>query len=446
MRLLHTSDWHLGHSLHGHERQFEHERFLGWLLDTLEHERIDALLLAGDVYDSANPPAAAQRLFYGFLAEAARRLPGLQIVVIAGNHDSPARLEAPAALLAGLEVTVIGQVRDAATGAIDLERLVLPLRERGSGAVRAWCVAMPFLRSGDVPRVEGSTDTDAWAAGIAELYARAFELAAAQRQPGQALVAMGHCHLAGGEVSPDSERALVIGGIEGVAPSALAAADYVALGHLHRAQRVGAADRREVVRYSGSPLPMSFAEVGYRHQVLMVDLAGSADPDDAATTPSPVRAVHELPVPRSVGMLRVPATHQPLDAALQALAGPSLTDLPADLPATHWPWLEVRVQLDAPEPALRSRIEAALADRPVRLLRIDARSAGRVEEAAAPDEAAAGLALGDLERLDPTAIFERLHLERYGQPAAPELLAALAELRHADAQGLPANLTQGSKT
>jgi exonuclease SbcD len=93
LRLLHTSDWHLGHALHGVDRTYEHERLLAWLVEAVERESVDAVLVAGDVFDAANPPTEAQALWYRFLAEAWRRVPHLQIVAIGGNHDSAARLD-----------------------------------------------------------------------------------------------------------------------------------------------------------------------------------------------------------------------------------------------------------------------------------------------------------------------------------------------------------------
>ena len=119
LRILHTADWHLGHSLHGQSRDYEHGRFLDWLLRTLEQRQADALLIAGDVFDSANPPAAAQAMLYRFLVEAGRRLPGLQMVLVAGNHDSPARLEAPSPILETLNVRMVGAVRRDADGRLD---------------------------------------------------------------------------------------------------------------------------------------------------------------------------------------------------------------------------------------------------------------------------------------------------------------------------------------
>jgi exonuclease SbcD len=141
MRLLHTSDWHLGQTLHQFERSHEHAAFLAWLLDTLEAEAVDALLIAGDVFDNANPSSQSQTQLYRFLTEARRRVPWLNIVIIAGNHDSPGRLEAPLPFLALLDAHVVGQtVRTA--GRWMWSGCWCP--SRAGMVVEAWCMAMPF--------------------------------------------------------------------------------------------------------------------------------------------------------------------------------------------------------------------------------------------------------------------------------------------------------------
>ena len=401
MRLLHTADWHLGQTLYGHERTYEHDRFLDWLLQTLVAEQVDALLVAGDLFDSANPPASCQRRLYEFLVEARTRLPQLKIVMVAGNHDSAGRLEAPSPLLDTLGITVIGQPVRLPDGSLDLERMVVPLT--ADGQVAAWCLAVPFLRPGDVPRVEAADD--AYAAGITALYQHVLDIALARRQPGQAIIAMGHCHLVGGKLSELSERRIVIGGAEAM-PAEMFGAEiaYVALGHLHLAQSVGSPSRR----YSGSPLPLSFGETAYPHQVMLVDLAGNAVAD-----------LRELRVPRAVELLRMPFEPAPVDAVMAAL---EQIDLPA-APAALWPYLEVRVILDAPAPDLRARIEAALADKPVRLARIETRTA-----VAADGTFAAAVSLDALERLEPADIFTRIYQQKYGEAPAAPLLSALAEL------------------
>jgi exonuclease SbcD len=419
MRLIHTADWHLGQTLHDFDRSHEHARFLDWLLDVLEAERADALLVAGDVFDVANPSSAAQALFYDFLGRARRRLPGLGIVVIAGNHDSPGRMEAPAPVLQGLGIHVVGQVPRDASGTIDAERMVLPLRD-ARGDVAAWCIAVPFLRAGDVPRIEPDDEDaatgDAFAAGVAALYARAFAHAASLRTPGQAIVAMGHCHMVGGTVSELSERRIVIGGSEALPTSVFAPTlAYTALGHLHLAQRAGA---HEGIRYSGSPLPMSFAEVGYTHQVLRVDLDGDR-----------LAAVTPLPVPRAVELLRVPATPAAPDDAIAALAA---LDLPEAAPEAQ-PYLLVRVVLEAPEPGLRQRVEQALAGKPVRLARIEISRPG-AGVAGDGSQTLQPLGMDELARLDPMAVFAARYRRDYTADPPAGLVAAFAEIADAVAR------------
>ena len=403
MRLLHTSDWHLGQTLHNSERGYEHQRFLDWLLDTLVAERVDVLLVAGDVFDNANPSAASQKQLYVFLQQARARLPALQLIVVAGNHDSAGRLEAPAPLLAAHGTHVIGHLLRGENGDIDLERLLLPL-SGADGRVQAWCLAVPFLRPGDVPKLPAGDTQDAYLGGIALLYRQLTDLALARRQPGQAILAMGHCHMVGGEMSNDSERRIVIGGTEmlpsGIFDTAIA---YAALGHLHKAQAVGG---QEHIRYCGSPIPLSFAEVNYRHQVLCLDIDGET-----------LQSVRVIEVPRAVPLLRVPATPAPIAEVLAQLAA---LDVP-DAPAEAQPLLEVRVRLDAPEPGLRTRIETALDGKPVRLAKIETSSTAR---SSAPEN----MTLDQLSQLQPDDIFRRLYQQKYAKEAPPELLSALAEL------------------
>ena len=261
MRFLHTSDWHLGQTLHHFERGYEHQCFLDWLLDTISAEQVDALLIAGDIFDNANPSAASQKQFYRFLRQAKNRAPDLNIVIIAGNHDSPGRLEAPGPLLQALDIAVVGHIARDANGEIDLERLVAPLTDR-NGNIAAWCLAIPFLRPGDVPRIDPEAEAagaDLYLNGIALLYRQALQLALAKRQPGQAILALGHCHMVGGEISAESERRILIGGTDALSSSIFdPAIAYAALGHLHLAQMVG---KQPHLRYCGSPLPMSFSEM-----------------------------------------------------------------------------------------------------------------------------------------------------------------------------------------
>ncbi|QGZ38691.1 exodeoxyribonuclease I subunit D [Pseudoduganella flava] len=410
MRLLHTSDWHLGQSLHNFDRHYEHQRFLDWLLETIVAEQADALLIAGDVFDNANPSAASQRQLYQFLQRARQAVPGLDVVVVAGNHDSPGRIEAPGPLLEAHGTRVVGHVLRNADGSIDVSRLVVPLTNR-DGAVAAWCLAVPFLRPADVPRA--GDEGDPYLTGIADLYRQALAHAETLRLPGQAIVAMGHCHMVDGQMSADSERRIVIGGTE-MLPAGMFGPGiaYAALGHLHLAQQIGPHSH---IRYCGSPLPLSFSEVHYQHQVLRVDLDGHS-----------LRDAVPILVPRAVHLLRVPTRPAPLAQVLDELEA---LDFPP-MPHEAQPYLEVRVRLDAPEPGLRARIEAALEGKHVRLAKIETTSAARgntFEDAA--------VSLDQLARLQPADVFARLYWQKYGSDAPPDQLAAFAELLLAEAAG-----------
>lgn len=408
LRLLHTSDWHLGQNLHQFDRTYEHECFLSWLLETLVSESVDVLIIAGDVFDTSNPSALAQRQLYCFLSEARSRVPHLTVVMIAGNHDSPGRLEAPSPLLSLFNAYAVGQVGRSSEG-ISVDRLVLPLKDR-QGRIGAWCIAMPFLRPGDVPRIEDASDP--YAAGIEALYRQAIEHAKARREDGQALIALGHCHLVGGKTSDDSERRIVIGGAEALTGEMFdESISYVALGHLHLPQRVGGNPNR---RYSGSPLPMSFSEIDYPHQVVLVDLDGEK-----------VSCIREHKVPRAVGLLRVPDSPAALEVVLKALSDLDL----AECPEAEWPYLMVRVHLTEPEPSLRAQVEAALQGKPVRLARIETTHRKSEEETSAQ-----ALSIDDLNALAPAELFTRLYQHRFGQAAPSELLAAFSELLNSTAQ------------
>ena len=361
LRLLHTADWHLGHTLHDLPREREHDAFLSWLLDQVQQTGAHALLIAGDIFDAANPPASAMRRWYRFLATARARFPTLDVVAVGGNHDSAARLDAAHPLLADLGLHVVGGLPRDDAGDLLPDRLVIPLTG-DDGGTAAWIAAVPFLRPADLPAVEpGPEDSgDALVAGVRALYRQALNLARARRQPGQALLAMGHCYMVGGALSELSERK-VLGGNQHALPSTIFPADiaYVALGHLHRAQAVGG---RDTVRYSGSPIPLAVDEAPYPHQVRLLEIEG-----DRVTRNEALR------VPRSVPILRLPDA----GPAVWDQVAPLLQALPAAQgDPTAWPYLEVRVLLPGPMPDLRHQVEAALDGRGVRLVRLAVQRTG----------------------------------------------------------------------
>lgn len=424
MRVIHTSDWHLGHMLRGEvTRELEHGAFLAWLLEVLESEAPDALVITGDVFDTATPPASAERMWFELLASARRLRPAMDIIAIAGNHDSPARLGAPSSVLRELGVHVIGGLPRTAGGALDLDRLLIPIAG-GRGLV----AAVPFLRPVDTP-----SDV---ADPLSAVYGEVIAAARARRTPEQALIVTGHLYLAGADAEFLSERRVSIGGQES-APLRLFPDDisYTALGHIHRAQRVG----RDTIRYAGAPLPLSLDEAGYKHQVLAVDFAGPR-----------VAEIRALPVPRAIEIVRVPRhgaaplaeVIAELAALPPALPGPderSESEGVGTPPAGRWggaqprgidavrPYLEVVVALERPEPKLRALVEAAVEGKRARLVYLHVEQTG--------DRAALGdkVTRQRLAELDPREVFVRLWARNHAAaPDAPVLAAfdrLLSEVR-----------------
>ena len=403
MRLFHTSDWHLGQNLHGQDRDFEHACFLTWLLAQLASEQPDVLLIAGDIFDTVNPPVKAQERLYDFIVSAHEQQPKLTIVMIAGNHDSGSRIELPGPLMRRLRTHALGRVLWLDDGQLDAERLLIPLPD-AKGKIAAWCLALPFLRPAEVT---GAHLGDDYLRGIGQVHEWLIEAANAKRKKGQALIAISHAHMAGGSVSEDSERSLIIGNAEAL-PASLFGPDisYVALGHLHKPQRVNGEER---IRYCGSPIPLSFSEIGYQHQILDVTLKGET-----------LVSVEPLLIPRAVNLQRIGPL--PLAEILTHLAALPDIDLLAD--TQRQPWLEVRVTLDEPQPDLRQQIETALQGKAVRLVRIAAEYAGSGSRHGDDD----ATRLIELDQLTPQELFSRAWQENYGSEADEQTLKDFAVL------------------
>jgi len=328
MRLLHTSDWHLGRTLHGVDLTAHQQAFLDHLVDVVRQEQVDAVLVAGDVYDRAIPPVES----VAQLSDTLRRLSEHAVVVVTpGNHDSAVRLGFGAELMRE-RVRVLARVED-------LHRpVVLP----GDGH-DVLVYGLPYLdpdaarhalaAPGDAPlaRSHAAVVGAAMDRVRADLAARASAAAAAGRGAPRSVV-LAHAFVVGGAAS-ESERDIRVGGVDHAPAAAFDGVDYVALGHLHGPQRVGAADGPTVLRYSGSPLAYSFSEARHAKSTVLVDLGPAGAPD--------VRLV-PAPVPR-----RLTDLTGPLDDLLGAAGEPHADD-----------WVRVTVT-DAHRPAdLYRRVRA----------------------------------------------------------------------------------------
>lgn len=398
MKILHTADWHIGQLFHEYDRSAEHRKFLDWLLITLQSEKIDVLLISGDVFDISNPSAVSIKMFYTFLNQAVKANPGLQIVITAGNHDSASRLEAPKPLLESSHIHIIGVVEKDAEGNIDYEKLVIPLQD-ASGNIKTWCLAIPFLRMGDYPVIPDCENP--YTEGVSALYREAFDYASQRKQDGQTIIAMGHLHTYHAEVTGlDTFERPIMGGVECLPVTAFdPEIKYVALGHIHKAQRIGG---KEHIRYSGSPLPMSFSELNYKHQVIIFELDGE------------ISDMKQVEIPVFVPLQRVPAVHSPLNEVIDLLEQLPLAQNNQEAA----PYLEVRVLLDGPEPALRHKVETALKGKNVKLAAIIP------VYPASSKEKNEFITQEKLNELKPAEIFEKAYRSRY-HTDVPDDLAQL---------------------
>jgi exonuclease SbcD len=339
MRILHTADWHLGARLVERDRLPEHAAFLDWLIDTLRNEKIDALLVSGDVFDAANPPQDAVALYFDFLKRLAD-LKTVKAVITGGNHDSASHLNAPRELLKRFDVHVFGHAGE--NNVVDL-----------GGAVVA---AVPFLRERDLRQATaGETITAVHEQVRAAIRAHyATQLAACRDlAQGRLVIAMGHLTVLGATTS-DSERDIHIGKLGAVGADLFNGFDYTALGHLHRPQKVAGI---ETIRYSGSPVALSFSEAADAKSVVILDLQNHSPAPILLPTKALDRQenggrrieIQTLPIPITRALVRVKADHATLAADL------------ANVPAGAW--AEVTVKLDAPEPDLDRQVRDAAAAR-----------------------------------------------------------------------------------
>jgi len=268
MRLLHTSDWHLGRMLYAKkERCEEHERFLQWLLSAIKENAIDVLLIAGDIFDSGTPSNVSLKMYYDFLLKVRSNGCG-NVVVIGGNHDSPSLLDAPKEILRALNVKVVGKVCE------NPKDEVFALEGEDKNPIAIIC-AVPFLRERDISRfAEGETYSDRSKRireSLRKHYAEIAEIAKNKREElnkNIPIIATGHLSVAGGKTcADDGVRETYIGTIECIGSDIFSPVfDYVALGHFHIASAI-----KENIRYSGSPIPMGFGEASQQKSVVIAD-------------------------------------------------------------------------------------------------------------------------------------------------------------------------------
>jgi len=397
LRVLHSSDWHLGRLLYGQKRYEEFAAFLQWMLTQIREQAVDLLLIAGDLFDTTTPSNRAQSLYYRFLDEVAHS-PCRHVVIIGGNHDSPSLLDAPAPLLKALDVHVIGAARD------NPEEEVVLLRT-AEGEPEAIVCAVPYLRDRDIRRAEAGESLEdkdrKLVAGIREHYVQVCAAAEQLRTRLEAdipLIGMGHLFAAGGRtLDGDGVRDLYVGSLAQLGVDAFPdCLDYVALGHLHVPQAVAG---REHIRYSGSPLAMGFGEAHQQKSLCLIDFHGR--------TP----ALQLLAIPCFQRLERISGDQKTLEAALDRLAasGESV-------------WLEVIYEGDQIAADLRQWLEQRVEGTRLTLLRVrNNRVIDRILSAEREEET--------LDDLQPTEVFQRvLELHQVVEPQQSELKRLFSSL------------------
>ncbi len=396
MKVLHTSDWHIGRTLYGRKRYEEFEAFLTWLAETIQQNAIDVLLVAGDVFDTSAPSNRAQELYYRFLCRVAASS-CRHVIVVAGNHDSPSFLNAPKELLKALDVHVVGNKTE------NLEDEVLVLRNKYDVPELIVC-AVPYLRDRDIRVAEAGESVEdkerKLIDGIRTHYAAVAALAEQKRKELGAdipIIGTGHLFAAGGQTTDgDGVRELYVGSLAhvtaGIFPPSF---DYLALGHLHVPQKVNGL---ETTRYSGSPLPMGFGEAKQQKSVCQIAFHNRA---------------------ASVQLIDVPV-FQKLERIKGDLAAISRRIL--ELAATDTPsWLEVIYDGTDIIGNLREHFERVTAGTQMEILRIkNNRIINHLLEQTYEEET-----LDDLNEDD---VFERcLAVHKVPEDQRPELLRAYRE-------------------
>lgn len=383
MKILHTADWHLGQKFLYNDREAEHRLALSWLTDVIKSEEIELLIVAGDIFDIGNPPNYARSLYYKFLI-------GLQsstcrhIIIVGGNHDSPAMLNAPKDVLKALNIHVIGAAAE------DMEDQIILLND-SDGQIEAVVAAVPFLRDRDLrSSIAGESIDDRIEKikqGIFNHYKKLGDLVKPYKKQDIPIITTGHL-FAKGATASDKQDNIYIGNMENInADEFPSVFNYVALGHLHKAQSVG---QQYHIRYSGSIIPLSFAETADQKSVSIIEFEGNRMKS----------GVREINIPLFRKLITFSGSLEKVQQKLQTFSK-SIDD--DELTA----WVEVIIETDEIIPNLDGLLKQYTADWNLDLLKIRTNRQHFALEAISGDV--------ELDELDPMDVFQK-KCESYGSP------------------------------
>ena len=380
MRILHTSDWHIGHRLYERRRIEEHRQFLDWLLTTLQENAVDVLLVAGDIFDTALPSSEATDLYYRFLFQLYDETHA-HAVITAGNHDSPIHLAAPQEFLRMGRIHVIGLASEPAECVV-----TLPFKNPSVAIA-----AVPYLSESELSHISFETEperADRYRERLKVFYRQCIE----RMPPGVPKILMGHLFVHGGRVG-DSERNIQIGGATAMQisdfPDDVA---YVALGHLHRPHAISGASYP--VQYAGSPLPLRFNEANYAKKVYLLDVPASGD-------------------------VRVEEIEVPIFKELRTVAG-NLDEVGLMAMSPEWDgkYIQVQLKLEQPEVGISDRIREMFHQHGGEVLSVKVELPARTERQEIPIE--------DMQQ--PTEIFEQFHKEKFSKNPDELMMKTFDEL------------------
>ncbi|WP_391529814.1 exonuclease subunit SbcD [Photorhabdus akhurstii] len=342
MRIIHTSDWHLGQYFFTKSRAAEHQHFLRWLIKQIENYQADALIVAGDVFDTGSPPSYARELYNRFIVEL--QPTGCQLIILGGNHDSVTTLNESKELLSCLNTTVIAHAEKDPQKQIK----VLTTKQGNAGAILC---TIPFLRPRDIMISQAGQSgeqkqvvlQEAIAKHYHRLYQQACELRDELNLP-LPIIATGHLTTVGATVT-DSVRDIYIGTLDAFPAQAFPPVDYIALGHIHRPQIVA---KSEHIRYSGSPIPLSFDEIGQEKSVCLVEF-----------TQDKLESIKLLPIPQYQPMQLIKGDLQQIEQQLQ-----TFNDHQGEQPV----WLDIEVATQDYLHDIQKRIQSMVAELPVEVI------------------------------------------------------------------------------
>lgn len=398
MKIIHTSDWHIGHLFYQYNREDEHEFFFEQLIRIVQEEKPDVLIVSGDIFHTATPPIAAQKIYYRNLVKLSRCDEDLQIIITAGNHDSPSRIEAPKLLWDAFNVQVVGTMERSSDGndpIVLYEKMLVPISRNGTKI--GWVVAAPYIYQNNYPSKNGEESIEQ---RVTDFYRNILS-----RRDGNTLptVATGHFYVRGCDTKGHDTN--IIGGLDCISSACLKECrdvDYWALGHIHHPQEIG---KEESIRYSGSPFAISFDEK-YSHSIVIADIEKGKNI---------IRTKEITPL---IPIADIPAKPLPYDEVMDEIC---------QIPADKRLYVRVKVETETPlTPTQTAKIQQAFSGKEARFCLIEPhfpereRTTGEIEIKS----------INEMKRLSPMELAKQFYKESTNCEMTDEMQNFVNDILH----------------